>query len=176
MFCASIPTRWRIEMVDVQVNRAGHIGSSRELLVLTRTVGRAYATSIRPRGLFITAALFICSIVPSYAQSSSMKTTSLLTRFQAELTMQYRRCWSYVAATDTDFTPMIHVQFAPTGALIGMPVLLNHPSNPTDRNLADSALRAVRMCNPLRIPDEYKPYYETWKNDVVRFDPKNMAN
>jgi colicin import membrane protein len=52
--------------------------------------------------------------------------------------------------------------------------LLNPPSDPNLRNLADSAIRAVRRCNPMHIPAAYMPYYEQWKARVVRFDPEDM--
>jgi colicin import membrane protein len=58
--------------------------------------------------------------------------------------------------------------------LIGQPELLNPPSDPNLRSLADSALRAARRCNPLRIPAQYQPYYDQWKGRIVRFDPEDM--
>ena len=58
---------------------------------------------------------------------------------------------------------------------MGEPVLINPPSDPAMRSLAESALRAVRRCNPLRIPAQYAPYYDQWKGRVLRFDPVDMA-
>ena len=40
------------------------------------------------------------------------------------------------------------------------------------RVAAESALRAVRRCNPLRIPAQYQPFYDQWKDWVVGFDPE----
>ena len=42
------------------------------------------------------------------------------------------------------------------------------------RSLADSAMRAVRKCNPLRIPAQFAPYFDQWKNRTLRFDPEEM--
>jgi colicin import membrane protein len=36
-------------------------------------------------------------------------------------------------------------------------------------------MRAVRRCNPLRIPAQYQPFYEEWKARRVRFDPEEMS-
>ena len=66
------------------------------------------------------------------------------------------------------------MQYRPDGGLIGQPELLNPPSDPDLRALAESALRAVRRCDPLRIPAQYQPYYDQWKGRIVRFDPEEM--
>ncbi len=54
-------------------------------------------------------------------------------------------------------------------------MLINPPSDPALQSLADSALRAVRRCNPLKIPDQYAPFYDQWRGRVLRFDPEEMA-
>lgn len=88
---------------------------------------------------------------------------------------QYKRCWNFIGlGGQQKYVPEIHVHFAQDGSLIGEPALLNPPSDPNLRNLADSALRAVRRCNPLHIPAQYQPYYDQWKGRVVRFDPEDM--
>ena len=44
------------------------------------------------------------------------------------------------------------------------------------QSLADSALRAVNKCNPLPIPERFRPYYDQgYRQRVVRFDPKEMS-
>jgi colicin import membrane protein len=53
--------------------------------------------------------------------------------------------------------------------------LVNPPSDPSKRSLAESAMRAVRRCNPLHIPSLYQPFYEEWKGRIVRFDPDEMS-
>jgi hypothetical protein len=37
--------------------------------------------------------------------------------------------------------------------------------------LAESALRAVRLCNPLKVP---KSGYEKWKEMILNFDAREM--
>ena len=65
---------------------------------------------------------------------------------------------------------------AQDGSLIGQPSLLNPPSDPNLKSLADSAIRAVNRCNPLEIPERFRPYYDQgYRQRVVRFDPKEMS-
>lgn len=88
----------------------------------------------------------------------------------------YRGCWSYFGLGATqDYVPAVRVRMAEDGSLIGQPALLNPPSDPNLRSLADSAVRAVNRCNPMSIPDRFKPYYDAWRSRVVRFDPKEMS-
>ncbi len=89
---------------------------------------------------------------------------------------QYKQCWSYLGLDGPQkYIPQIKVLYGPDGSLMGEPVLVNKPSDPAMQSLADSAMRAVRRCNPLRIPDQYAPYYDQWKGRVLRFDPVDMA-
>jgi colicin import membrane protein len=100
---------------------------------------------------------------------------SLWGQLDGLLQEQYKRCWSFVGlGGQQKYVPEIHVQYTQEGSLIGQPVLLNPPSDPNLRNLAESAMRAVRRCDPLRIPAQYQPYYDQWKGRIVRFDPEEM--
>ncbi|MGO8740295.1 cell envelope biogenesis protein TolA [Rhodoblastus sp.] len=90
----------------------------------------------------------------------------------ALLQEQYKQCWNYLPLTGDKYVAKIRVSYRPDGSLAGQPVLLNPPSDPNFRGLAESALRAVRRCNPLRIPAQYQPYYDQWKDWVVGFDPE----
>jgi outer membrane biosynthesis protein TonB len=90
----------------------------------------------------------------------------------ALLQEQYKQCWSYLPLTGDKYVAKIRVSYRPDGSLASQPVLINPPSDPQFRGLAESALRAVRRCNPLRIPAQYQPYYEQWKDWVVGFDPE----
>jgi colicin import membrane protein len=60
------------------------------------------------------------------------------------------------------------------GALAREPRLRNPPSDPSLMPLAESALRAVKTCNPLRVPAQFQPYYNEWKDRILRFDPEEM--
>jgi colicin import membrane protein len=88
---------------------------------------------------------------------------------------QYRRCWTFIGpAAQQKYIPEIRVNYAEDGSLASQPELLNPPDDPSLRALAESALRAVRRCDPLRIPERYRPYYDQWKGRVVRFNPEEM--
>jgi colicin import membrane protein len=107
--------------------------------------------------------------------TGSKMSPSLWATLDGFLLEQYKRCWNVVPVSGQEkYIPEIHVQFTPEGALIGDPQLLNPPSDPNLRALADSAMRAVRRCDPLRIPAQYQPYYEEWKGRIVRFDQDEM--
>ncbi len=89
---------------------------------------------------------------------------------------QYKQCWSYLGTTENaKYIPQIKVMYAADGALAREPVLVNPPADPAMRSLAESALRAVRKCNPLRIPAQFAPYFDEWRGRVLRFDPVDMA-
>lgn len=88
---------------------------------------------------------------------------------------QYKQCWSYLGLSSGQrYIPQIKVEYSADGRLVGQPALLNPPSDPSLRSLADSALRAVRRCDPLKIPAQYAPYYEQWRARILRFDPEEM--
>ena len=89
----------------------------------------------------------------------------------------YRGCWSYFGLGSTqDYVPQLRIRMAQDGSLIGSPSLLNPPSDPNLKSLAESAIRAVNRCNPLEIPERFRPYYDQgYKQRVVRFDPKEMS-
>ena len=90
---------------------------------------------------------------------------------------QYKECWTTLGiSSQRNYTPLIEVAYNPDGSLRGEPTLVNPPSDPALRSLADSALRAVRRCNPLRIPAQFAPYFDQWKGPrILRFDPEEMA-
>jgi colicin import membrane protein len=87
---------------------------------------------------------------------------------------QYKRCWNLPPNNGPRYVAKIHINYRPDGFLASQPVLINPPSDPQSRTLADSAMRAVRNCNPLKIPARFQPYFEQWKDWVIGFDPDNM--
>lgn len=107
--------------------------------------------------------------------SAAKMSPSLWDQLDGLLQDQYKRCWTFVGlGGQKKYIPEIRVQYAENGSLTQAPELLNPPSDPNLKALADSALRAVRRCDPLRIPARYQPYYEQWKGRIVRFDPEEM--
>jgi hypothetical protein len=100
---------------------------------------------------------------------------SLADALSGLLQEQYKQCWSYLALSNTPrYVAKIRVAYLPDGSLATQPVLTNPPADPQSRALADSAMRAVRRCNPLHIPAKFQPYYEQWKDWVVGFDPDTL--
>jgi colicin import membrane protein len=111
----------------------------------------------------------------SPAASAAKMSPSLWDQLDGLLQEQYKRCWNFAGlGGQQKYIPEIHVQYTQDGSLIGQPVLLNPPSDPNLRALAESAMRAVRRCDPLRIPSQYQLYYNQWKGRIVRFDPDEM--
>lgn len=107
--------------------------------------------------------------------SATKMSLSLADQLDGLLLEQYKRCWNMIPVTGQQkYVPEIHVHYSPDGALIGQPELLNPPSDPNFQALADSAMRAVRRCDPLRIPAQYQAYYEEWKGRILRFDQDDM--
>jgi colicin import membrane protein len=106
--------------------------------------------------------------------SAAKMSPSLWGQLDGLLQEQYKRCWNYVGLGGQKYVPEIHVQYAEDGSLVGQPSLMNPPSDPNMRGLAESAVRAVRRCNPLRIPAQFQPFYDQWKGRIVRFDPEDM--
>ena len=107
--------------------------------------------------------------------NASKMSPSMWGQLDGLLQEQYKQCWSYIGLSSTRYIPQIKVAYASDGSLFGQPQLLNQPSDPNLRILSESALRAVRRCNPLKIPPQFMPYYDQWKDRILRFDPEEMA-
>ena len=107
--------------------------------------------------------------------SATQMSPSLWAALDSYMQDQYKQCWTYFGlGAHQRYVPEIRVQYAQDGGLFGQPQLVNPPSDPNLRSLADSALRAVRKCDPMKIPAQFQPYYDQWKGRVVRFDPETM--
>jgi hypothetical protein len=99
---------------------------------------------------------------------------SMASALDAWLTESYLNCWTPPPGMpDGDtYVAQIKVIFNPDGSLSGRPVLLNPPSDKAWRAHAESAMRAVRKCDPLRVPAEYMPFFDQWKVETIHFDPR----
>jgi hypothetical protein len=88
------------------------------------------------------------------------------------LIVTYRQCWKAPAppAEGEPYFPKIRVAFKSDGGLRAAPKLVNPPSDPAWRPQADAALRAVKACDPLHVPEKYAAYYQQWKTKTVYFD------
>jgi hypothetical protein len=99
---------------------------------------------------------------------------SMASALDAWLTESYLSCWTPppgVPEGDT-YVAQIKVVFNADGSLSGRPVLLNPPSDRAWRAHAESAMRAVRKCDPLKVPAEYMPFFDQWKVETIHFDPR----
>jgi colicin import membrane protein len=89
------------------------------------------------------------------------------------LRAQIQACWNPPAgATDgRELIVQVRVMLKPDGSLSAEPMLLNRGSNPFFQVAAESAMRAVRRCQPYHLPIAK---YEVWKDVEVTFDPRDM--
>jgi colicin import membrane protein len=89
---------------------------------------------------------------------------------------KFQGCWTQPISLPqgSKYVPEIRVPLNLDGSLTSDPTLLNPPSDPAWQPLAESALRAVHTCDPLPVPDIFKPYYDEWRDRVVRFNDEEM--
>ncbi len=99
---------------------------------------------------------------------------SMASALDAWLTESYLNCWTPppVMPEGDVYVAQIKVVFNPDGSLSARPVLLNPPTDPAWRAHAESAMRAVKKCDPLHVPPQYAPYFEEWKVETIHFDPR----
>jgi hypothetical protein len=102
---------------------------------------------------------------------------SLSAQIDGFIVDRYKQCWSPPPGYDNRYLPQIKLTYNADGSLQGQPVLMNPASDPKDRAMAESALRAVRhpLCNPMRFPANFMPYFDQWRGPrILRFDPAEM--
>ena len=98
---------------------------------------------------------------------------ALRTAFDSWLMSAYAKCWK-APKTLPDGDPYlakVRVAFTQDGELASPPKLVNPPSDPAWKPHAEAALKAVKGCDPLHVPDKYAEYYPSWKSRTVYFDP-----
>jgi colicin import membrane protein len=86
---------------------------------------------------------------------------------------RFEGCWvlPITLPQESEYMPEIRVALNIDGSLALDPTLQNPPGDPAWQPLAESAIRAVHTCDPLPVPDKFKPYFEEWRDRTVRFDP-----
>ncbi len=89
----------------------------------------------------------------------------------------YLACWKPAAQpADADpYVARVRLKFKPDGSLLKPPKLVNPPSDPAQKPQAKSVLQAVKACDPLPMPAEYRSFYEQWKTKTIHFDPQIAA-
>ena len=86
-------------------------------------------------------------------------------------------CWSIPLGLpyDEDLLVRIKLQLKPDGSVISSEILdharMNKPGQGFYKVLAESALRAIKLCQPLRVPTTG---YEKWKDLQLNFDAREM--
>ncbi|MFI5013041.1 MAG: hypothetical protein ACHQAY_11920 [Hyphomicrobiales bacterium] len=91
---------------------------------------------------------------------------------------QFGKCFQPPPGVDaqTGAVPVIHIEFTgPEGALVGRPILKNPSSDPGTRALADAALRAIARCAPYKIPAQFAPFFDDWRETNFQIDLKNFT-
>ena len=92
---------------------------------------------------------------------------------------QFMQCWSIPLGMPYDETHIVKIKvfLNKDGSLSKAPEVLQHermntPGEEYFRTLAESALRAVRRCDPIKVPDVER--YDSWKNLQLNFDPREI--
>jgi len=86
-------------------------------------------------------------------------------------------CWSIPLGLpfNEDLLVRIKLQLKPDGSIIRTEILdharMNRPGQEFYKVLAESALRAIKLCQPLKVP---RIGYERWKNMQLNFDAREM--
>ena len=86
-------------------------------------------------------------------------------------------CWSVPLGLpyDKNLLVRLKLKLKPDGRILKAEILdharMNTPGQSFYKILAESALRAVRICQPLKVPPTG---YERWKDLQLNFDPTEM--
>lgn len=86
---------------------------------------------------------------------------------------QLAACWRLPGAGGGEDTPVVTLRWRmkPDGSLDGDPAVQSAPGDSAGQVAAEAALRAVRGCQPFRLPAEQ---YDGWKDVIWVFDPRQM--
>lgn len=89
---------------------------------------------------------------------------------------QLRDCWNVPVglAGGEKLIPRIKFTLSEDGSLLGSPILTNSSSEPGFQQMAESAMRAVRVCKKFNIPSRFAPFYNDWRDMNIVFDPREM--
>ena len=111
------------------------------------------------------------------SEDSSMNLSGLTLNEEDALKAQIFGCWSIPLGLpyNENLLVRIKLKLKPDGSVIKTEILdharMNKPGQGFYKVLAESALRAVQLCQPLRVPTTG---YEKWKNMQLNFDAKEM--
>jgi outer membrane biosynthesis protein TonB len=89
------------------------------------------------------------------------------------LRAQIQACWNPPVGAENaqELIVRLRIQFRPDGTLSAEPELMNRGTSSYFRVATESAMRAVRRCQPYTMPSAK---YDIWKDVEVTFDPRDM--
>ena len=111
------------------------------------------------------------------SQDSSMNLSGLSLNEEDALKAQIFGCWSIPLGLpyNENLLVRIKLKLKPDGSVIKTEILdharMNKPGQAFYKVLAESALRAIQLCQPLRVPTTG---YERWKDLQLNFDAREM--
>jgi hypothetical protein len=110
-------------------------------------------------------------------QDKSFESTGLTLSEEDALKAQIFGCWSIPLGLpyNQNLLVRIKLELKPDGSVIKSEILdharMNKPGQGFYKVLAESALRAIKLCQPLRVPSTG---YEKWKELQLNFDAREM--
>ena len=110
-------------------------------------------------------------------QQKNISSSGLTLSEEDALKAQIFGCWSIPLGLpyNENLLVRIKLQLKPDGSVIKSEILdharMNKPGQGFYKVLAESALRAVKLCQPLRVPTTG---YERWKDLQLNFDAREM--
>jgi hypothetical protein len=113
----------------------------------------------------------------SQDQDKNLDSGGLTLSEEDALKAQIFGCWSIPLGLpyDKDLLVRIKLELKPDGSIIKSEILdharMNKPGQGFYKVLAESALRAIKLCQPLRVPTTG---YEKWKDLQLNFDAREM--
>jgi hypothetical protein len=111
------------------------------------------------------------------SQDPSMNLSGLTLSEEDALKAQIFGCWSIPLGLpySENLLVRIKLKLKPDGSVIKTEILdharMNKPGQAFYKVLAESALRAIKLCQPLRVPTTG---YERWKDLQLNFDAREM--
>ena len=111
------------------------------------------------------------------SQDKNVDNLSLTLNEEDALKAQIFGCWSIPLGLpyNENLLVRIKLQLKPDGTVTGSEILdharMNKPGQGFYKVLAESALRAIKLCQPLRVPTTG---YERWKELQLNFDAREM--
>ena len=113
----------------------------------------------------------------SQDQNKNFENTGLSLSEEDALKAQIFGCWSIPLGLpyNENLLVRIKLELKPDGSVIKSEILdharMNKPGQGFYKVLAESALRAIKLCQPLRVPSTG---YERWKELQLNFDAREM--